>query len=511
MPHTFQQLLKRDDSLFATALGKLERIVNDEGIDTRLIADITHKAHEITRSLQLDPANSTGIEVYSALRGHIGSNDRTEGLLATDFILFSFGGEVVSFNHVDLLEDAREGRSYKDRSLDHGQRALLGEIVHRYTSHANTHDPTVRELLKEAEFLTVDVGSSYPKVPSLTQVQKANKENTMSQPYILAIGDIFTDAFIKLNEDVARIETDENGEKRISLPLGSKPPYDGVDIVQGVGPAPNAAVATARLGVKTSLISFLGDDQVGKDAVTYIAGEGIATDQLSVQEGMKTSYYYVLRYGAERTILVKNEDFEYKWVDPTEEPEWIYLALISNDSWEFHEGLTAYLEAHPNVKLAFQPGTFHFKWGVEKLAALYRRTHIIVLNREEAVDITGESYDSIRGLAHALHELGPQKVVITDGPNGSYASYDFKLVTIPNYPDPAPPVDRTGAGDAFASTIVAALALGEDMDTAITWAPINSASVVQKLGAQAGLLHREEVSKFLADAPDWYKLTDFEG
>lgn len=333
----------------------------------------------------------------------------------------------------------------------------------------------------------------------------------MSQPYILAIGDIFTDAFIKLNEDVARVETDENGEKRISLPLGSKPPYDGVDIVQGVGPAPNAAVATARLGVATSLISFLGDDQVGKDAVTYIAGEGIATDQLSVQEGMKTSYYYVLRYGAERTILVKNEAFEYKWVDPAEEPEWIYLALISNDSWEFHEGLAAYLEAHPNVNLAFQPGTFHFKWGVEKLAALYRRTHIIVLNREEAVDITGASYDSIHNLAYALHDLGPQKVVITDGPNGSYASYDFKLVTIPNYPDPAPPVDRTGAGDAFASTIVAALALGESMDTALTWAPINSASVVQKLGAQAGLLHREEVDQFLADAPDWYKLTDFEG
>ena len=333
----------------------------------------------------------------------------------------------------------------------------------------------------------------------------------MSQPYILAIGDIFTDAFIKLNEDVARVETDENGEKRISLPLGSKPPYDGVDIVQGVGPAPNAAVATARLGVATSLISFLGDDQVGKDAVAYIAGEGIATDQLSVQEGMKTSYYYVLRYGAERTILVKNEAFEYKWVDPAEEPEWIYLALISNDSWEFHEGLAAYLEAHPNVKLAFQPGTFHFKWGVEKLAALYRRTHIIVLNREEAVDITGASYDSIHNLAYALHDLGPQKVVITDGPNGSYASYDFKLVTIPNYPDPAPPVDRTGAGDAFASTIVAALALGESMDTALAWAPINSASVVQKLGAQAGLLHREEVDQFLADAPDWYKLTDFEG
>lgn len=337
------------------------------------------------------------------------------------------------------------------------------------------------------------------------------EDEAVNKPYILAIGDIFSDAFIKLNEEVARIDTDENGEKRISLPLGSKPPYDGVEIVKAVGPGPNAAVAIARLGLRAGLDSFIGDDQVGQEAIEYLQHEGVDTSTMLVEKGIKTSYYFVLRYGAERTILVKNEQFDYTWKAPTEEPEWIYLALISDASWQFHIGLTEYLEQHPNVKLAFQPGTFHFKWGVEKLAALYKRTHIIVLNREEAVDVTGRSYDSIHDLAIGLHELGPQKVVITDGPNGSYASYDFKLVTIPNYPDPAPPVDRTGAGDAFASTIVAALASNESMDTALTWAPINSASVVQKIGAQTGLLTRAEIDQFLADAPEWYKVVDYSG
>lgn len=331
------------------------------------------------------------------------------------------------------------------------------------------------------------------------------------QPYILSIGDIFSDAFIKLNEEVARVETDENGEKRISLPLGSKPPYDGVDIVRAVGPGPNAAVAMARLGLRSGLDSFIGDDGVGTDALEYLKSQNVDTSTMLIEKGIKTNYYFVLRYGAERTILVKNEQFDYKWDPPAEEPDWIYLALISDASWQFHVDLLAYLEAHPNVKLAFQPGTFHFKWGVEKLAGIYKRTHILVLNREEAVDVTGRSYDSIHDLAIGLHDLGPQKVVITDGPNGSYASYDFKLVTIPNYPDAAPPVDRTGAGDAFASTIVAALALGESMDTALTWAPINSASVVQKVGAQAGLLTRQEIDDYLAKAPEWYKVTDYNG
>jgi sugar/nucleoside kinase (ribokinase family) len=495
MTHFFEKLLEQDDPLFATALVKLEQSVQGEGVDVRLIADITHSVHAILRTLGLDLTTSTAIEVYGALRAHVAKVEREE-LLTKDYLLFRIGEEVVSFNPLDLLDDVRHNRAFKTRTLDHGRRALLDEITHRYSSHPSTHEPTVRNLLGKA-----------PR----NEGPREEKEKSMSASYVLAIGDIFTDAFIKLNEEVARIETDENGEKRLSLPLGSKPPYDGVEIVQGVGPAPNAAVSTARLGVKTGLISFLGDDQVGKDAIDYLKGEGVITDLISMQEGLKTSYYYVLRYGAERTILVKNEAFAYTWVDPSEEPEWIYLALMSEASWEFHEGLVRYLKAHPNVKLAFQPGTFHFRWGVEKLADLYRRTHIIVLNREEAVDVTGQSYDSIRGLANALHELGPQKVVITDGPNGSYASYDFKLVTIPNYPDPAPPTDRTGAGDAFASTIVAALALGETMDTALTWAPINSASVVQKLGAQAGLLRRQEVDEFLAKAPDWYKLTEYEG
>ena len=121
--------------------------------------------------------------------------------------------------------------------------------------------------------------------------------------------------------------------------------------------------------------------------------------------------------------------------------------------------------------------------------------------------IRDRNYDNLHELAAGLHELGPQIVVITDGPNGSYASYDGKLVTIPNYPDPAAPVDRTGAGDAFASTIVAALALGKPMDEALTWAPINSMSVVLKLGAQAGLLHQSEVASFLESAPEEYKVT----
>jgi ribokinase len=75
---------------------------------------------------------------------------------------------------------------------------------------------------------------------------------------------------------------------------------------------------------------------------------------------------------------------------------------------------------------------------------------------------------------------------------------------MPIYPDPGPPVDRTGAGDAFTSTFVAAIIKGNSIEGALQWAPINSMSVVQKVGAQAGLLSEKELEDYLKDSPDWY-------
>ncbi len=504
MAKFLQEILDLDEPHFSIGMAQLEKANGSRGIDTRVIADITHKAHEVMRRMGLDIADTTGKELYHALAMTIKTSVGQEMLLGADYMLMPFDGKPVSFNLIDIIENAHHELDYEHRIVSHGQRSLRGEIIGRYLDQGPAHQDVTRAISKEMGLLRES--DEWYSMDKPNQIQTEEKD---VKPYILSIGDIFTDAFIKLNEDVARVDTDEDGSKRISLPLGTKPPYDEVEIIRAVGPGPNAAVAIARLGLESGLDSFIGDDAVGVEAIENLKKEHVRTDTMLIEKGIKTNYYFVLRYGAERTILVKNEQFDYAWTAPVEEPAWIYLALISDASWQFHVDLLAYLEEHPNIKLAFQPGTFHFKWGVEKLAGIYRRSHIIVLNREEAVDITGRSYDSIRELTLGLHNLGPEKVVITDGPNGSYASYDFKLVTIPNYPDPSPPLDRTGAGDAFASTIVAALAMGESMDTAVTWAPVNSASVVQQLGAQAGLLTREQLQKWLDKAPDDYALRDY--
>jgi sugar/nucleoside kinase (ribokinase family) len=168
-----------------------------------------------------------------------------------------------------------------------------------------------------------------------------------------------------------------------------------------------------------------------------------------------------------------------------------------------------WLEDNPEVKFAFQPGTFQIEAGAERLKRLYSRTDVLILNREEAAQVTGADIDDVHSLIASMHALGAKVVVVTDGPAGAYASDGTDCFKMPPYPDPAPPFERTGAGDAFSSTFVAALIQGNTIEGALQWAPINSMSVVQHTGAQEGLLSGSELEELLKKAPKWYKPEKF--
>lgn len=490
MARFLSQLLGAEEPLFTTNLRQLDSMTGRQGLDIKVLVDMTQRGHAIMRQMGLDVADTTPLELYRALIAHV---DDEALFTETDDVALMFGGAVISFNHDDVREN--RAKLFERRTVSRARKAISRVLAEQYRQAAGAARTSVDQVLASMKL----------EGEASEGAQHAAISGEVSIPYVLCVGDIFTDTFIKLLDSEARIDTDPDGSKRLSLPFGSKPPYERADVVTSVGPSPNAAVSCVRLGLRVGLMSWLGSDQVGKDSITYLANERIDTTPMVIREKTASNSYYVLRYGADRTILVKNEQYDYRWVKPATKPDWVYLSLISADSWHLHQDMLAYLRENPDVKLAFQPGTFHFKWGAEKLAEVYGRSHIVVMNREEAVDVTGRSYDSLRDLADGLHQLGPKIVVITDGPNGSYASYDGKLYRVPNYPDPAPPLDRTGAGDAFASTIVAALALGKPIEEALTWAPINSMSVVQKLGAQAGLLRQDDITGYLEQAPENYR------
>lgn len=332
----------------------------------------------------------------------------------------------------------------------------------------------------------------------------------MHKTDVLCVGDVVTDAFIKLLDDQAHVYENEHGAW-IAMQYGSKIPFHHVEEKIAVGNAPNASVSFARLGISSALEANVGGDNAGRNIIEKLHKEGVDTRLVRINPDKASNYHYVLWYKEERTILIKHEEYDYHWpkLKPKETPAWIYFSSISENAIDFHDELVEWLHENPSVKLAFQPGTFQMAAGVERLRGVYECTEVLILNREEAALVSGGNHDDIHDLINRLHDIGPKIVVITDGPDGAYASDGQQRLKMPLYPDPAPPKERTGAGDAFASTFVAALVKGNTIEGALQWAPINSMNVVQHVGAQDGLLNQEQIEAFLEQSPDWYRPQPF--
>lgn len=324
----------------------------------------------------------------------------------------------------------------------------------------------------------------------------------------IAIGDTAVDEFIRLKD--ATVTCDINKENcTISMKWGDKIPFEFSVLVPGVGNAANAAVAAKRLGLSTGFLSSIGNDTYGKHILEAFTREGLDTAYITTHDTLPTNHHYVLWYEEERTILIRQEAYPYTMPANFTAPKWIYLSSVGAQTTDFHLALAAWLKQHPETKLALQPGTFQIAMGKETLAPLYAATELVACNKQEAERILGVGDTEIKTLLTSMHALGPKIVLITDGPKGAYASDGTSVLMVPMYPDPKPPYERTGAGDACTSTIVAALALGKPLADALLWGPINSMAVVQEIGAQKGLLSRQSLEQLLATAPSDYHVTTF--
>lgn len=316
---------------------------------------------------------------------------------------------------------------------------------------------------------------------------------------VVSIGDIAMDAFIRIKDakEVCSIDTEKCN---LCLSFASKIPYEFDQVIPAVGNSANAAVASAKLGLVSSLVAHVGKDSNGKECINSLKKSGVGVSHMYSHKDKRTNFHYVLWYGPERTILVKHEEFPYH-LPKIKSPDWIYLSSMGANSIQYHKDIEKYLLKNKSVKLAFQPGTFQMKLGVETLKDIYARTEIFICNVEEAELITQTQTKDIRILSEKIYALGPKTVVITDGPKGSYAFDGKKVLFIEVYPQ-EPAYERTGAGDSYASTFMAAIAYGESIQNAMKWASVNSMNVCKYVGAQKGLLTIDEIKIYLDKAPD---------
>lgn len=312
----------------------------------------------------------------------------------------------------------------------------------------------------------------------------------------VAIGDATMDVFMQIDDASVMCEID-NQNCKLMLNYADKIAAKTADFIIG-GNAANAAVGARRLGLSSAFLSTIGDDDTGRQIVQVLESEGVSTEYLTIDEAARSNYSVVINFKGERTILVHHEHREYTW-NVHQAPRWFYLTSMGEGFEAIYDKAIA-MARENSVYIAYNPGTHQLNKGLEALKPSLAATTILLLNREEAARLIGMAdHAPISEVMQTLKALGPQYIVITDGPNGAYAYDGASLYQLGIFDGPV--VERTGSGDAFGTAFTVALAEGKSIAEAMLWGNANSTSVVAHVGPEAGLLTQDGILQMIAKNP----------
>lgn len=264
------------------------------------------------------------------------------------------------------------------------------------------------------------------------------------------------------------------------------------------GNAANVAAGTKKLGLKTAIVTELGDDINGIFIKHELSQAGIDTRYVKMLKGEETRYSVVLNFKTERTVLSYYAKRKYSF-PKIEKTKWIYYTSLGKSFEKLQPKLISYLKKNPQTKLAFNPGSYQKKYGLETIKKILPQIDLIFVNKEEAQILTNKKQD-ILSAVHALHKEGVKMIVITDGTNGSWCFDGKFMYHMPLYHVKA--VARAGAGDAYSSGFLSAIIYNKTLTEAMQWGSANAAGVVQEFGAQKGLFTKAGIEKMIKTYKD---------
>jgi sugar/nucleoside kinase (ribokinase family) len=271
------------------------------------------------------------------------------------------------------------------------------------------------------------------------------------------------------------------------------------------GNATNTAVGIARLGLNVGLCAEIGKDEFSKKILEELQKENVKTDFLS-QTDKETSISIGLSYDRDRTLFTEHVQREHNFNFADLQTKFIYLTSLGN-VWEpTYQKVLDFKNAN-KIQLAFNPGTIQLSKKGKVFMDVLEQTDYLFVNKQEAEEIlygkelalTTESDNQIKKMLFGLKSLGVKNVVITDGDNGSFVqdqNDEFHHVESIK----VDVVEKTGAGDAYTAGFLAGILNNEPLEEAMHWGTQDSASVIQKIGAEEGLLSKTGLEEKLKSA-----------
>lgn len=311
--------------------------------------------------------------------------------------------------------------------------------------------------------------------------------------HIVSIGDSVLDTFLRVHDASVACQV-KRDDCLLCFKFGEKLPLTSITRIPAAGNASNIAIGASRLGWNAAIVSVLGQDALGDEILARWKEEGVQTRYVTRDPKHPTNAHTVLAFQDERTILVYHQPRAYT-LPALKSTKWVYYTSLAKGHEKMERALLAWLDEHPDVQLAFNPGTFQLARGRKKLLPVLERCHALFLNKQEAQRLLVTEEDDMKHLALGLRRYGPKIVVLTDGPTGSLATDGTTTLFCAAFPGKA--IERTGAGDSFALGFIHGLEETGSISEALRHGSAISSRVILHTGPHAGLPSAAELQRLL--------------
>ncbi len=283
-----------------------------------------------------------------------------------------------------------------------------------------------------------------------------------------------------------------------------KIPRPGETVIGGVfsrgggGKGANQAIAAARVGASVSLIARIGEDPLGKEAMTRLMEEQIDTQHVLIDAEVPTGVAFIVvdDHGENSIVVASGANACLTPSDVERASDTIASAKVLLVQLEspLDAVRAAIALAHTNgLTVILNPAPAH-----SLDSHLLNEIDIITPNAVEAEMLTGikiADEQSLCAAAQALLQFGIGRVLITLGKRGVFSATKVKRELIRAFKVHA--VDSTGAGDVFNGALAAFLADEMPVEDAARMASAAAAIAVTRMGAQVSAPYRSEIEDFV--------------
>jgi 5-dehydro-2-deoxygluconokinase len=277
------------------------------------------------------------------------------------------------------------------------------------------------------------------------------------------------------------------------------------------GSASNVAVAAARYGRRTAVITRTGEDPFGRFLHTALRGYGVDDRYVTPVKGLPTPvtfceifppddfplYFYRLPKAPD--LEIHREELD---TDAIEQAAVFWVTVTGLSEEPSRTATLAALEARSNKDITvldldyrpmFWPSRDEARRWVQQ--ALPHVT-VAVGNLDECDTAVGEREPL--AAAQKLHEFGVKLAVVKQGPKGVLAHDRTASVEVP--PVPVNVLNGLGAGDAFGGALCHGLLAGWDIERVMRFANAAGAIVASRLACSDAMPTEAEVDELMEAA-----------